>query len=90
MNSFTIMLDAIGIIGFSISIYYSFKNYRLTKYASPVYGIYYVSMAIAFIWCLSLILNAFGFFPLFIERITSHILTFLIGFLTVLIILKAF
>ncbi len=90
MDTLLAFIDVIGLVCFTVAYHYSFKNYKIKKPSAEVAGIYCSSMGIGILLFVALSLIAFNFFVPLFELVFSHLLTFMIGLLTVLIIIRSY
>ena len=88
MNLILILMDFIGILGFIIACIYAWKNYYLTKFASPMWFIFGMAMALGAFWAFATLLNISGFYPVVMNEVKDCLFCVMIGILVIFSIIS--
>jgi len=88
MNLIIVCLDFIGILGFVIACIYAWRNYYLTKFASPVWFIFGMAMGLGALWASTTLLNVSGFYPSVTDEVRDCLFCVMIGVLVIFSIIS--
>ena len=88
MNLILIFVDFIGILGFIIACIYAYRNYHLTRFASQVWFIFGMAMALGALWASATLFNISDFYPLFMNEARDCLFCIMIGILVVFSIIS--
>jgi len=85
-----LFVDIIGLICFTIAYHYSFKNYQAKRPSEHIAGIYCTSMGIGILLFTALAFIVFGLYAELFDIVYSYLLTFMVGLLTVLVLVRSY
>jgi len=88
MDWILVFMDFIGILGFIIACIYAWKNYYLTKFASPMWFIFGMAMALGAFFAFATLLDISGFYSEVMDEVIDCLFCIMIGILVVFSIIS--
>lgn len=88
MNFTIVFVDFIGILGFIAACIFAWRNYHLTRFATPMWFIFGMAMGLGALWSSAALLENSGFYPEVMNAAGYCLFCVMVGILVVFSIIS--